>query len=71
MATQPLSIILWTGGNAPTRDAKLTVGTNPLGFYALWEPGYCGCEDCSPIVGYGATEAEAIADYQEKWEDAR
>lgn len=28
----------------------------------------CGCPDCHPLIGTGKTEAEAIADYWEKWE---
>lgn len=26
----------------------------------------CMCSECHPIVGYGATEQEAIADYREQ-----
>lgn len=62
-------LMLWAGSDAPTRDAVLTV-TNEYSndFAAYYEPGYCGCEDCHPIVGRGKTEAEAIADYWEQLE---
>lgn len=70
MATD-LKIVLWTGGNAPNREAKLTVSPQYIGFAAYWEPGYCGCPDCHLIVGGGKTEAEAIADYWERWEEER
>jgi hypothetical protein len=65
-----IKAVLWTGGDAPDRNATLTV--NPDwggGFHAFWEPGFCGCEDCHPCYGRGATEAEAIADYWEQWEE--
>jgi hypothetical protein len=66
-----MNIVLWTGGNAPDRNAKLTVTPTPLGFDAYWEPGYCGCPDCHPIVGNGRTEEQAIADYWERWEEEK
>ena len=63
--------VLWTGGDAPNRQAELTVTHDDyLGcFTACWQPGYCGCEDCRPIIGCGSTAAEAIEDYWELWED--
>jgi hypothetical protein len=65
-----LKVMLWTGGDAPDRNAVLKVDSDYSNeFYALWEPGYCGCEDCSPIVGHGSTEAEAIENYWERWKD--
>ena len=68
-----LKAILWTGGDAPNREAKLDVyptgGPRSVQFAAAWGPGYCGCPDCSPCTGYGATEAEAIEDYWEHWEE--
>lgn len=66
-----VKVLLWTGGDAPNREATLTVVENDWygGFQAYWEPGYCGCPDCSPLTGDGSTEAEAIADYWEKWEE--
>jgi len=68
-----LKAILWTGGDAPNKEAKLTVsptyGPRSMQFVAYWEPGYCGCEDCHPCQGYGETEEEAIADYWEQWEE--
>ena len=67
-----IKAILWTGGDAPNREAKLTVTRldyGPLHYAAYWEPGYCGCPDCHPLIGRGITEQEAIADYWEQWED--
>jgi hypothetical protein len=68
-----LKAILWTGGDAPNKEAKLTVlptwGPRSQQFVAYWEPGYCGCPDCHPCQGYGATEQEAIVDYWEQWEE--
>jgi hypothetical protein len=68
-----LRAILWTGGDAPNRTIKITVsptyGPRTMQFAAYWEPGYCGCPDCRPSVGYGATEQEAIEDYWDKWEE--
>lgn len=62
--------LLWTGGDAPSREAELKVGQHDEinHCYAYYEPGYCGCEDCSPLVGDGATAEEAVADYWERWE---
>ena len=62
-------VMLWTGGDAPDRNAVLTVEQFDYirDFYAIWEPGYCGCPDCSPLVGTGETRDEAIADYWERW----
>jgi hypothetical protein len=31
---------------------------------------YCGCDDCHPLIGTGATADEAIADLLEQLEDA-
>ena len=68
-----LKAVLWTGGDAPNREAKLkvspTYGPRSMQFCAYWEPGYCGCPDCHPCVGYGATEQEAIEDYWTNWEE--
>jgi hypothetical protein len=65
-------IVLWTGGNAPNREAQLTVKPQYSNdFAAYWEPGYCGCPDCHPIVGYGQTKEDAIADYWERWEESQ
>lgn len=70
-----LRVMLWIGGDPKTRDAKLTVnpthGPASMAFCAIWEPGYCGCEDCRPITGRGATKEEAIADFWEQWESGR
>jgi hypothetical protein len=73
-AMSDLRIVLWTGGNAPNRKAKLKVYRTgaPFAherFAAYWEPGYCGCEDCKPLVGHGRTEEEAIADYWREWSE--
>lgn len=64
-----LKVMLWTGGDAPDRDATLLIGEyrEIRGFYAYYEPGYCGCEDCHPIVGGGDTPDEARTDYWEQW----
>ena len=70
-----MKVILWTGGNAPDRNAKLTVtiteGPASMRFCAYWEPGYCGCEDCrgAIVVGFGPTEAAAVENYWQEWED--
>lgn len=69
-----LRIVLWTGGDAPSRDAKLKVSTTEapysyLRYMAIWEPGYCGCEDCYPVTGWGSTPGKAIADYWEQWSE--
>jgi hypothetical protein len=68
-----MNIMEWVGGNPESRDAKLTVsetqGPACMRFSAYWERGYCGCVDCHCIVGYGATEQEAIDDYWELWEN--
>ena len=68
-----LKVMLWTGGDAPDRNAVLTVsptyGPRRYRFMAYWEPGYCGCEDCHPMQGFGATEQEAVTDYWEQWEE--
>lgn len=68
-----LRIVEWTGGDAPNREAQLTVATTygprSMQFLAYWEPGYCGCPDCHPVVGWGETEDEAIADYWNTWEE--
>jgi hypothetical protein len=65
-----LRMVLWTGGNAPHRNSQLKVSSDGFrGFVAYWEPGFCGCPDCHPLVGAGATEQEAIDDYWERWED--
>jgi hypothetical protein len=62
-----VKVMLWKGGDAPNKQATLTVSPQYIGFSAYWEPGYCGCEDCHPVVGWGKTEEEAIADYWENW----
>lgn len=63
-------LMLWAGSDALGRDAVLTISNDYLLDYAAyWAEGYCGCEDCHPIVGRGKTEAEAIADYWEQWEE--
>lgn len=70
LTREPIRVILWTGGDAPNREAKLSVTpTYHNTFFAYWEPGYCGCEDCHPVTGEGATEVEAIVAYWEAWEE--
>lgn len=73
MERKPVRIILWTGGDAPSREAKLDVkptgGPVNMAYAAYWTPGYCGCPDCHPIVGVGSIAAEAEADYWERWEE--
>jgi hypothetical protein len=65
-----MKAMLWTGGDAHRRDAVLTVEIQYNNqFAAYWEPGYCGCPDCHPIVGWGDTEMEAVLDYWDKWEE--
>lgn len=68
--TRDVKVMLWTGGDAPHRDAAIAVNycDNRREFFAYWSPGFCGCEDCRPLMGYGATEQEAVADYWERWE---
>jgi hypothetical protein len=63
-----LRILEWLSSEAPDRNAQLTVVPVYVGFHAYWEPGYCGCEDCHPIVGHGRTEEEAVEDYWKAWE---
>ena len=65
-------VILWTGGDAPSKTSKLRVipqEYGPLHYAAYWDQGYCGCPDCHPIIGHGITEQEAVADYWEQWEE--
>ena len=63
-----IKVMLWTGGDAPNREAKLTVSVDYMNnFQAFWKPGFCGCEDCHPLVGTGETEQEAIEDYWASW----
>lgn len=62
-----MRIVEWTGGDAPDRNVPLTVSAQYVGYMAYWEPGYCGCPDCRPVVGWGKTEREAIDDYWERW----
>jgi hypothetical protein len=64
-----LRILEWLSSEAPDRNAQLTVVPVYVGFDASWEPGYCGCEDCKPIVGHGRTEEEAIQDYWSRWSE--
>jgi hypothetical protein len=65
-----LKIILWTGGDAPNREAGLSVIQHYSDtFSAYWMPGYCGCPDCHPIVGQGVSKASAIANYWEQWDE--
>ncbi len=67
-----VKVVLWTGGDAPHREAQLKATPSYWrGFDAYWEPGYCGCPDCHPLVGHGDTEAEAIADYWERWTERK
>ena len=60
--------MIWTGGDAPNREAMLTASLQEDGMAVFYEPGYCGCEDCHWIVGRGDTLQEAIADYWEQWQ---
>ena len=66
-----IRVVLWTGGDAPSESSELTVhvtdGPASMRFSAIWEPGYCGCEDCHPVVGYGPTEEAARVNYWEVW----
>jgi hypothetical protein len=62
-------IVLWTGGDAPNREAQLHVDKGNWQSCAYWEPGYCGCEDCKWIVAYGPTPEAAIANYWEQWSE--
>jgi hypothetical protein len=69
-----LRIVLLVQADAPNRQAKLTVSRTEAydarhRYMAIWEPGYCGCRDCHPIHGFGATPEEAIGDYWEQWEE--
>jgi hypothetical protein len=64
-----VKIFEWRGADPPSREAQLTVRKDYSEYYALWEPGYCGCEDCSPIVGYGPSEPEAIENYWFRWSE--
>lgn len=34
--------------------------------WTAWDADRCGCRECHQPVGYGATEAEALADLNEK-----
>lgn len=65
----PIKAVVWTGGDAPNRKAKLSFGHDAGGYFAYWKPGYCGCPDCHPIVGRGNTTDGAERDYWEQWED--
>ena len=68
-----MKVLLFIGGDAPTRDAELTVRRTDSYFAcqrytAFWAPGYDGADDAQPIVrGFGATPEAAIADYWEIW----
>jgi len=70
-----MKALLFIGGDAPTRDAELTVSPDYWrGFTAYWAPGYtpCGDADCEcrmVCTGWGMTEEEAIADYWEQWDE--
>jgi len=70
-----MKVVMYVGGNAPTRDSELTVGGDFHHFTAYYAPGYdvCGDPDCECreriITGSGTTEAEAIADYWAEWEE--
>jgi hypothetical protein len=64
-----MKIVSWTGGDAPNEQAELVVTPQYDGFMAIWEPGYCGCEDCHPIVGTGSTPTGAISEYWARWRD--
>jgi hypothetical protein len=68
-----LKVVYWVGGDAPNREAALsltrTEGPVSMRFMALYEPGYCGCPDRRPVVGFGSSEAGAVTDYWEKWEE--
>jgi hypothetical protein len=75
MGKEPqVRIIEWRSGDAPNERAILKVtptgaGLESYRYCAIWEPGYCGCRDCHPIQGFGATPEEAIGDYFEQWEE--
>lgn len=69
MAIKPM---LATSSDAPNRQAVLTtseVDCMPGLFYALYEQGYCGCEDCHCLIGAGLSAEEAIADYWAQWSE--
>jgi hypothetical protein len=72
-----MKALLFIGGDAPTRDAELTVRAtdSPFAydaFEAFYAPGFDACTDpdckCRSIIrGFGATPEAAIADYWETW----
>jgi hypothetical protein len=64
-----LRAVLWTGGDAPNLDAKLTVSGDNGHWMAFWEPGYCGCPDCHCLVGVGDTPGQAEFDYWKEWRE--
>lgn len=70
-AERAIRVVLWTGGNAPSRDMVLTVEQAADGYAAYYANGYCGCGDCHPIVGRGRTAEAAVADYWTEWEERR
>lgn len=37
--------------------------------WEVWDDNDCGCPQCHPIIGFGATEAEALQDYQQQLEE--
>ena len=71
-----MKVLLFIGGDAPTRDAELTVrrtdGPASVRYEAYYAPGFDACADpdckCRSIIrGFGATPEAAIADYWETW----
>ena len=66
-----IKAVLWAGGDAPNRKVKLHFGHDNGGYFAYWQPGYCGCPDCHFIVGRGNTPEGAEKDYWEQWEDEK
>lgn len=38
--------------------------------WAVYDDDKCGCPECHQVVGYGPTEAAALADFREQMEEA-
>ena len=76
-----MKVLMFIGGNAPNREAQLTVrktdslfASDP--YEAYYAPGFDSCADpdcaCRRIIrGFGATPEEAIANYWEEWSSAQ
>ena len=76
-----MKVLMFIGGNAPNREAQLTVRkTGSLfaseRYEAYYAPGFDPCADpdcacCRRIIrGFGAMPEEAVANYWEEWEEA-